>query len=40
VVWGSAEDSVLKSVTLSSILKAKPDARNVDVSSAQVPVVG
>ncbi|WP_337457859.1 FtsQ-type POTRA domain-containing protein [Microbacterium sp. KHB019] len=40
VVWGSAEDSVLKSATLSSILKAKPDARNVDVSSAQVPVVG
>lgn len=40
VVWGSSEDSVLKSVTLSSVLVAKPDARSIDVSSPQVPVVG
>jgi cell division protein FtsQ len=40
VVWGSAEDSILKSATLSSVLTARPDARTVDVSSYQVPVVG
>ncbi|MGO1506647.1 MAG: FtsQ-type POTRA domain-containing protein [Microbacteriaceae bacterium] len=40
VVWGSSEDSALKSVTLSSVLTARPDARTIDVSSYQVPVVG
>lgn len=40
VVWGSADDSILKSATLSSVLVARPDARSVDVSSYQVPVVG
>lgn len=40
VVWGSSEDSTLKSQTLSSVLVARPDARTVDVSSYLVPVVG
>lgn len=40
VVWGSADDSVLKSETLSRVLIARPDANSVDVSSYLVPVVG
>ncbi|KDA06326.1 cell division protein [Microbacterium sp. CH12i] len=40
VVWGSAEDSVMKSQTLSKVLIARPDASSVDVSSYLVPVVG
>lgn len=39
VVWGSADESVLKSKSLSSVLAVKPDARTVDVSSYLVPVV-
>lgn len=40
VVWGSADDSVMKAETLSRVLIARPDARTVDVSSYLVPVVG
>ncbi|MGL3151315.1 FtsQ-type POTRA domain-containing protein [Microbacterium sp. A82] len=40
VVWGSADDSVMKAETLSRVLIPRPDARTVDVSSYLVPVVG
>lgn len=40
VVWGSADDSVMKGETLSRVLIARPDANTVDVSSYLVPVVG
>ncbi|WP_298039257.1 cell division protein FtsQ/DivIB [uncultured Microbacterium sp.] len=40
VVWGSAEESVLKAQTLSGVLTAKPDARSIDVSSPLAPVAG
>lgn len=40
VVWGSADDSVKKAATLSSVLAVNPEARSVDVSSPLVPVVG
>ncbi|MGB4135423.1 MAG: FtsQ-type POTRA domain-containing protein [Microbacterium sp.] len=40
VVWGSAEGSAEKSIVLSDLMKAKPDASSFDVSSPSVPVVG
>lgn len=40
VVWGSAEDSPLKSATLAKTLIARPDASTIDVTSPEVAVVG
>lgn len=40
IVWGSAEESVEKSMTLASVLTARPDAHTVDISSYLTPVVG
>ncbi len=40
VVWGSAEDSGLKALTLSAAMGAHPGARSIDVTSPEVAVVG
>ncbi|MEV8251612.1 FtsQ-type POTRA domain-containing protein [Microbacterium sp. NPDC076768] len=40
VVWGSADESALKAVTLSKMMAANPDARSIDVTSPDVAVVG
>lgn len=40
VVWGSAEDSALKALTLSKTMAAAPDAGSIDVTSPEVAVVG
>lgn len=40
VVWGSAEESALKAVTLSATMIAHPDAASIDVTSPDVAVVG
>ena len=40
VVWGSAEESALKAVTLSATMIAHPDAGSIDVTSPDVAVVG
>lgn len=40
VVWGSADDSVLKAETLAKTLVARPDASTIDVTSPEVSVVG
>ncbi|WP_091234615.1 FtsQ-type POTRA domain-containing protein [Microbacterium sp. 3J1] len=40
VVWGSADDSPLKSATLAKTLIARPDASTIDVTSPEVAVVG
>ena len=40
VVWGSADQSVEKSVTLTGLMAARPDAQSFDVSSPEVGVVG
>jgi cell division protein FtsQ len=40
VVWGSAEDSVLKAKALATTLLARPDASTIDVTSPDVSVVG
>ncbi|WP_412961778.1 FtsQ-type POTRA domain-containing protein [Microbacterium sp. 179-I 3D2 NHS] len=40
VVWGSAEESGLKALTLARTLGAHPDAASIDVTSPDVAVVG
>ncbi|WP_245861125.1 FtsQ-type POTRA domain-containing protein [Microbacterium aurantiacum] len=40
VVWGSAEESRAKALTLSRAMGAKPDAQTIDVSSPDLAVVG
>lgn len=40
VVWGSAEDSVMKALVLSAAMLANPWAGSIDVTSAEVAVVG
>lgn len=40
VVWGSADDSAFKAVTLSATMAAHPDAGSIDVTSPDVAVVG
>ncbi|WP_341945166.1 FtsQ-type POTRA domain-containing protein [Microbacterium sp. LWH11-1.2] len=40
VVWGSAEESGLKALTLSAALNANPGATSIDVTSPKVAVVG
>ncbi len=40
VVWGSAEESRAKALTLSRTMGAKPDAHTIDVSSPDLAVVG
>ncbi|KQR54393.1 cell division protein FtsQ [Leifsonia sp. Leaf336] len=40
VVWGSAEDSALKSADLAALLKGAPDARRYDVSSPHSVTTG
>ena len=40
VVWGNAERSVEKAISLSSAMAANPDARSFDVSSTEVVVAG
>ena len=40
VVWGSAEESALKTRSLQALMKANPDAASYDVSSPGVGVVG
>lgn len=40
VVWGSAEQSALKAVTLSAALVNNPDAASIDVTSPEVAVLG
>ncbi|OAN38454.1 FtsQ-type POTRA domain-containing protein [Microbacterium sp. H83] len=40
VVWGSSDDSPLKSATLAKTLVARPDASTIDVTSPEVAVVG
>lgn len=40
VMWGSAEDSRDKALTLSRTMGAKPDANTIDVSSPELAVVG
>lgn len=40
VVWGSAEESSRKAITLSAAMRAHPDARSIDVTSPDVAVVG
>lgn len=39
VIWGSPEDSAQKSMNLSAIMKAVPDARSYDVSSTEAVAV-
>lgn len=40
VVWGSAEESALKALTLSVTMAKNPDAASIDVTSPEVAVVG
>ena len=40
VVWGSADESAMKAITLSATLAKNPGARSIDVTSAEVAVVG
>ncbi|WP_301112009.1 FtsQ-type POTRA domain-containing protein [Microbacterium sp.] len=40
VVWGSAEESALKALTLSATMVKSPDAASIDVTSPDVAVVG
>ncbi|WP_435745709.1 FtsQ-type POTRA domain-containing protein [Microbacterium sp. PMB16] len=40
IVWGSAEDSGLKALTLSTAMRANPDAATIDVTSPHLAVVG
>ena len=40
VVWGSAERSAFKAITLSATMVAHPDAGSIDVTSPDVAVVG
>ncbi|MFT4259794.1 MAG: FtsQ-type POTRA domain-containing protein [Microbacterium sp.] len=40
VVWGSAEDSVRKGITLAAALTANPAAHSIDVTSPDVAVIG
>ncbi len=40
IVWGSADQSVLKAKVLSTIMAVNPGASSYDVSSPSVPVVG
>lgn len=40
VVWGSAEDSALKAVTLSRAMGVNPGATSIDVTSPEVAVIG
>lgn len=40
VVWGSADESGLKALTLSAAMAAHPDAASIDVTSPDVAVVG
>lgn len=40
VVWGSAEDSVLKGVVLATAIAANPGASTIDVTSPDVAVIG
>ncbi|QNA92916.1 FtsQ-type POTRA domain-containing protein [Microbacterium sp. Se63.02b] len=40
VVWGSAEESALKALTLSAAMVKNPDAASIDVTSPDVAVVG
>ena len=40
VLWGSAEDSALKGITLAKTIAASPSATSIDVSSPHVVVVG
>ncbi len=40
VVWGSAEESALKALTLSATMAKNPDAASIDVTSPEVAVVG
>jgi cell division protein FtsQ len=40
VVWGSAEESALKALTLSATMVKNPDAASIDVTSPDVAVVG
>ena len=40
VVWGSAEESGLKALTLSATMVKNPDAASIDVTSPDVAVVG
>ena len=40
VVWGSAERSALKTLTLQRLMAASPDSTTFDVSSPGVGVVG
>jgi len=40
VVWGSAEKSAFKAVTLSAAMAENPDAASIDVTSPDVAVVG
>ena len=40
VVWGSAEDSGLKALALSTTMRVNPDASSIDVTSPHLAVVG
>lgn len=40
VVWGSADESALKSLVLSKTMANRPDAQSIDVTSPEVAVVG
>lgn len=40
VVWGSAEESAFKALTLSATMAKSPDAASIDVTSPDVAVVG
>lgn len=40
VVWGSADESALKAVVLSTAMAKSPDATSIDVTSPEVAVVG
>ncbi|MFT4157786.1 MAG: FtsQ-type POTRA domain-containing protein [Microbacterium sp.] len=40
VVWGSAENSALKGVTLAKAIAASPDATSIDVTSPDIAVIG
>lgn len=40
VVWGSAENSVLKGITLAKAIAASPGAASIDVTSPDIAVIG
>jgi cell division protein FtsQ len=40
VVWGSADDSALKGITLARAIGANPQAKTIDVTSPHVAVIG